>query len=65
MIALMSVAAADILAATKTNPGGTMATKQIVGSIAAGENLGDTRTKMIGIAGVAAHEQDHHHAAFD
>ena len=28
-------------------------------------NLGDTRTKTIGIAGVAAHEQDHHNAAFD
>ena len=32
-----------------------MATKQIVGSIAAGENLGDTRTKIVG----------NHHAAFD
>ena len=42
-----------------------MATKQIAGSIADGENLGDTRTKTIGIAGVAAHEQDHHNAAFD
>ena len=42
-----------------------MATKQIVGSIAAGENLGDTRTGMIGIAGVDAHDQDQHHAAFD
>ena len=55
MMALTSVAAADILAATETNPGGTIATKQIVGSIAARENLGDTRTKMIGIAGVEAH----------
>ena len=54
MIALTSVAAADILAATETNPGGAIATKQIVGSIAARENLGDTRTKMIGIAGVEA-----------
>ena len=55
MMALTSVAAAAILAATETNPGGTIATKQIVGSIAARKNLGDTRTKMIGIACVEAH----------
>ena len=42
-----------------------MATKQIVGSIAAGENLGDTRTGMIGIAGVDARDQEQQQAPCD